>query len=260
MNELFAFALRVLPFVLLVGLRVAVVLALMPAPFGELAPARIRAALSMVIAFALCLPLLSRAPEISLAIEPLLVAGLGELFVGAVIGLTARVMLAAAEIAGTLLGNAMGLGFATSIDPLFGQESLPTTTLVSSFGVLIFFGLNGHHTLFQALALSLHAAPCGHALSHVTAEAFFMLSSRMVAQGLRIASPVVATMFIVQLGTALVARAAPRVQVFGLSFGVTISVGVWVLFSVAPQLAQSIGGSLSSLENAISLSFLGGVR
>lgn len=260
MNELLPFALRVAPFVLLVGLRVAVVLALMPAPFGDVAPTRVRAALSMLIAFALCLPLLGSAPEIPLLIEPLIVAGMGELFVGAVIGLTARVMLAAAEIAGTLMGNAMGLGFATQIDPLFGQESLPTTTLLSSLGVLIFFGLSGHHTLVQALAFSLHAAPCGQALSHASAEAFLMLGSRMVAQGLRIGSPVVATMFIVQLGTALVARAAPRVQVFGLSFGVTITVGVWVLFSAAPQLALSIGASLSSLQAAISLGFLGGAR
>lgn len=257
MNELLSTGLRLAPFLLLVALRVGVVLSFMPAPFGDIAPVRVRAVLSIVVAFALCLPLLSSAPTIELAAGPVLHAAAGEFMVGAVIGLTVRLTLATVEIAGTLLGNAMGLGFATQIDPLFGQESLPTTTLLSSFGVAVFFGLSGHHTVFRALAFSLAAAPCGSALSHVHAEAFLGLSTKMLAQGLRISAPVAATMFIVQLGTALVARAAPRVQVFSLSFGVTISVGVWVLYSVAPQLAQAISASMEGLADAIVLSFVG---
>ena len=124
-------ALNVLPLVALVSLRVAIMLALLPAPFGELAPARIRAALSFVLAFALTLPTLGDAHQISLEPAPLLISGLTELLVGAVIGLTVRVTLAAAEAAGTLTGTAMGLGFANQIDPLFGDEGVPTTTLIS---------------------------------------------------------------------------------------------------------------------------------
>ncbi len=256
MNELLPTAMRLGPFLLLVALRVGVVLSFMPAPFGDVAPVRVRAVLSVVVAFVLCLPQTS-APQIELAAGPLLRAAAGEFMVGAVIGLTVRLALAAVEVAGTLLGNAMGLGFATQIDPLFGQESVPTTTMLSSFGVAIFLGLSGHHTVFRALAFSLAAAPCGGALSHVHAEAFLGLATKMLAQGLRISAPVAATMFIVQLGTALVARAAPRVQVFALSFGVTISVGVWVLYSVAPQLAQAISASLEGLADAMVLSFVG---
>lgn len=247
MNVILIELMRLLPFVALVSLRVALVFALMPAPFGDLAPMRIRAVLSFLLALVLCLPHLSRAPLLVIAPGPLLVAAVTELFVGAVIGLTVRVTLAAAEIAGTVAGNAMGLGFAGSIDPLFGQDSLPTTTLMNSLGVLIFFALRGHHAVFEALFASLTLLPAGEALDAIHAHELTMLGTNVVAQGLRIASPVVATMFIVQLGTALVARAAPRVQIFALSFGVTVSVGALVLVSSAPQVASSISASVSGL-------------
>jgi flagellar biosynthetic protein FliR len=246
-SEVVLTLLRIAPFIALVSLRVAVVLALMPSPFGDLAPMRIRAVLSFLLAMVLCIPHLGRAPLLVIEPGPLLVAAVTEVFVGSVIGLTARVTLAAAEIAGTIAGNAMGLGFAGSIDPLFGQEALPTTALMNSLGVLTFFALRGHHALFEALYASLSLVPAGEALSAIQANELTALGANMVAQGLRIASPVVATLFIVQLGTALVARAAPRVQIFALSFGVTVSVGALVLVTSAPQVASAISTATSSL-------------
>jgi flagellar biosynthetic protein FliR len=250
--------LRVAPFVALVSLRVAFVLALMPAPFGEVAPARIRGALSFLLALVLCIPHLSRAPHLVIAPGPLLVAAVTELFVGAVIGLTVRVTLAAAEIAGTIAGNAMGLGFASSIDPVFGQEAVPTTTIMNSLGVLTFFALRGHHAVFEALFASLSLLPAGEALPTLQGPELMSLGANMLAQGLRIASPVVATMFIVQLGTALVARAAPKVQIFALSFGVLVSVGSLVLVASAPQVAGAISASTSSLLPTLTRVLRGG--
>jgi flagellar biosynthetic protein FliR len=237
MSALIAHALGLVPLITLVSLRVALVLSLLPAPFGELAPVRIRAVLSFTIAFALCLPLFAVTPPIPL--DP-------------------TFLLVAAETAGTLAGNAMGLGFAGSVDPLFGGESLPTTTVLGSLGVLIFFAIRGHHTVFEALAASLSVVPCGAALKHFAAPELLSIGTKVVAQGLRIASPVVATMFIVQLGTALVARAAPRVQIFALSFGVSASAGALMLLMSAPHLTQAISSVLSQLPLLIARSLVGG--
>lgn len=247
MNAIVLELLRLAPFVALVSLRVAFVLAMMPAPFGEVAPMRIRAVLSFLLALVMCIPHLSRAPQLVIEPGPLFVAAVTEFFVGAVIGLTVRVTLATAEIAGTIAGNAMGLGFAGSIDPTFGDEAVPTSTIMNMLAVLTFFALRGHHSVFEALYASLTLLPAGEPLHSLQSPELLSLGGNMVAQGLRIASPVVATMFIVQLGTALVARAAPRVQIFALSFGVLVSVGALVLVASAPQIAGSISASLSGL-------------
>lgn len=258
MNAIVLELLRIAPFIALVSMRVAFVLALMPAPFGEVAPVRIRAVLSFLLAMVLCIPHISRAPLLVMEPGPLLVAAITELFVGSVIGLTVRVTLAAAEIAGTVAGNAMGLGFAASIDPLFGSEAVPTTSIMNSLGVLTFFALHGHHAVFEALYVSLTLLPAGEPLHHVNSPELLSLGGNMVAQGLRIASPVVATMFIVQLGTALVARAAPRVQIFALSFGVLVSVGALVLVASAPQVAGAISTSVSGLLPTLTSVLRGG--
>ena len=251
---------KIAPFVALVSLRVAVVLALLPAPFGELAPTRIRAALSFVLAYVLSLPTLGSALSLSLEPTTMLVSGLAELVIGTSIGLTVRVAMAAAESAGTLAGNAMGLGFAGQVDPLFGSEGVPTTMITSSLAVLIFFVLRGHHIVLEALSASLTVAPCGGGFPALHLEGLTTLGSRMVMQGLRIASPVVATMFIVQLGTALVARAAPRVQIFALSFGVSVSIGALVLLLSAPELAHGIAVVISSIPDTIAQVMPGAAR
>ena len=251
MTALVETGLRIAPFVALVSLRVALVLVLLPAPFGDLAPVRIRAALGFVLALVLSIPHFGSAFSLPLSPSALLVGVVTELVVGAVIGLTVRVTLAACEIAGTIAGNAMGLGFAGSVDPIFGQESLPTTTLINSLAVLAFFSIRGHHTVFEALSASLTLLPPGGPLPAAAPPTWVMVGSSMVAQGLRIASPVVATMFIVQLGTGLMARAAPRVQIFALSFGVAISVGSLVLLASAPGLAQALSHTVAGIAPAL---------
>ncbi len=253
-------ALRVAPLIALVSLRVAVVFSLLPAPFGELAPARIRGALSFVVAFVLTLPQLPSAHTLSVEPMPLLVNALSELAVGAVIGLTARVTLAAAEAAGALAGNSMGLGFASHVDPLFGGEGVPTSTLLGSLAALIFFVLRGHHVVLEALSASLSLVPCGQGFPRFAPAALVGIGARIVAQGLRIAAPVVATMFVVQLGTALAARAAPRVQIFALSFGVSVSMGALVLWIAAPQVAQGLANVIANLPDTIALVLSGGAQ
>jgi flagellar biosynthesis protein FliR len=259
-KQLIEEGLKVAPLVALVSLRVAVVFALMPSPFGEVAPGRIRAVLSFLVALALTLPSLGHVALPSMDPPALFVSALSELFVGAVIGLTARVTLAAAEIAGTLAGNAMGLGFASQIDPLFGSEGVPTSSIINSLGVLIFFVLRGHHVLIEALSASLILAPCGAGFPEFRPENLLRLGGQMVAQGLRIASPVVATMFLVQLGTALIARAAPRVQIFALSFGVTVSIGGLILVMSAPQLAQALANVIATIPDTLAQMLPGRVR
>jgi flagellar biosynthetic protein FliR len=87
------------------------------------------------------------------------------IFYGAVIGLTVRVRLTTAAIAGAAAGQALGLGFATSVDRTQGESVLPTTYLFDSLCTLIFLSFICHRVLVVALAASFRAAPIGRAPS-----------------------------------------------------------------------------------------------
>lgn len=253
MDGFIELALRLIPAVVLVAVRVGTALATMPAPFGELAPVRIRAVLGFMISLTMTIPNLDAivVPE---GLDPMAygIAAFGEFVIGSVIGLTVRVTLAAAEMAGTLVGMSMGLGFATSVDPLFGDVSLPTTHVMGALGILIFMSIQGHHVVLQALNASLLAAPVGAAWQASLSGGILGIGSQMVARGLQIASPVVASLFIVQIGAALVTKAAPRVQLFALTFAVTIGIGLVVLYASASGMAAAITYHTSDLPAALS--------
>jgi flagellar biosynthetic protein FliR len=250
MTSPFAALTEMVPFFVLASLRIALTLAGCPAPFGGVAPIRIRTAVSVALAIALCIPLVGRAPPIAVDAGSLLRAAACELLLGAVMGLTVRVTLAAAEVAGSLAGQAMGLGFATSVDPTFGDQMLPTTYLLGALASLIFFIFNGHHVVIATLAGSLSHIPIGQALPVAAKHGALHLGSDLVARGLQISAPVVATMFIVQLGTSFVSRTAQRVNLFAFSFSIAIAAGILVLWLSAPSLCTAIIAQVRRLPDA----------
>lgn len=239
------------PVFILASLRVALTFAALPAPFGGVTPMRIRTAFSLVTTAALLVPQVDQLPTLPLEPAVLVQAAVYEFFLGGVIGMTVRVTLAAAEVAGTVAGQAMGLGFAASVDPTHGESVLPTTYLFDSLATLIFFSFNGHHLLLAALAVSFRAAPIGLAPHAGWTLNVANLGADLVARGLQIAAPVVATMFIVQLGTAFVSRTAPRVHLFAFAFSVSIAAGMVVLWVAAPAVCTAIAVQVKHLPDAL---------
>lgn len=237
--------------VLLVSLRVGIAMASLPAPFGALSPTRIRVALGVLIAFALSTPRTDLLSSVHLDIPWLLQAGFGEVLLGTVIGLTARVTLAVADIAGSFVGLSMGMGFGGTVDPNYEEPTPSIAQALSAFTTLIFFALHGHHAVLAALGNSLHTAPPGETFVVLADDGVMRLGSTMVAHGLRIASPVVATMFLVQLGTALISKVAPRVHLFTLTFAIAVSAGALVLYTAMPSIATSLSRELERLNETL---------
>jgi flagellar biosynthetic protein FliR len=239
------------PIVVLLSLRIGSAIALLPAPFGELAPVTVRGGLTLLLAIVVGVPHVDSFPAMDL--EPLAIgrAALGELMIGAALGFTARGTLAAAEVAGSFAGFSMGLGFATSVDPMFGDQTAPPGRLITSFAALVFLILQGHHILVTALAASIDRVPPGEALGALSADGIIEVGSLMMLQGLRIAAPIVATLFIVHLGTGLVGRAAPKVQLFALSFAIAAASGTLIFVAAAPSMASAIGEDVSRLPERL---------
>lgn len=239
------------PLTLLISVRIGAALAAMPAPFGSLAPVQFRAGLGVMIALTLTLS----HPELveGLTLEPahLFRMAIPEMLVGAVIGLTVRVTLAVAEVAGNLVGFSTGLAFANSVDPALGESAPPTARALNALTIVIFLVLQGHHMVLAALALSLDIAPPGQAAVAIAHEGIVHIGGSMMAHGLRIAAPVVGTMFIVQLGTALVSRAAPRVHLFSLSFAIAVTAGMLIFFVATPSLAPALASEVHALPSAL---------
>lgn len=245
-------ATTLIPLVFLFSIRVVVAFSMMPAPFGGLSPMPVRAMVAMAVALAVTLPNAPMLDPPDMALLALGRSALGEFLVGAVIGLTVRVTLAAVNVAGTLAGFAMGLGYAESLDPQLGETSLAASQLFGMVGSAFFLFLGGHHIVLRTLGATLLALPPGDAFAVMASEGLFEIGADLMAHGLRIAAPVVATLFIVQLGMGLVARSAPRVQIFALSFAVAATSGLLTLVVAAPSLVAAIGEQVERLPDLLS--------
>jgi flagellar biosynthetic protein FliR len=243
--------LPLVPLVVLVSLRIGIALASLPAPLGSVAPTPVRAAFGLMLAIAITLPRASYAEAILL--EPFWLAGaaLSEVLVGATIGLSARLCLAAAEIAGEVVGGSIGLGFAQQVDPSSGHEVAATARVLEMLAVMTFFAGHGHHAVIAALAESLVLVPPGAGVSEAIQAHGLELGTGLVAAGLRIASPVLGTMLVVQLAIAITSRAAPRLQVFSISFAMAASVGLLTLVVSMTAISEAITRQLNTLPSTL---------
>lgn len=229
-----------MPVFILASLRVALVFAGMPAPFGAVAPMRIRTAMTVLVTFAVMLPQWHTMPKLPLDLSLLGKAAVFEFFIGMLLGLTVRLTMTAAETAGTLMGTTMGMGFAGSIDPSYGEEVLATGFLLESIAALMFFSLGCHHVLLSAVAASFHAAPIGAPINAAWRGSALSIGTDLIARGLQIAAPVIGSMFIVQVGTAFVSRTASRVHLFAFAFSISAGAGMVILWAAAPAVCTAV--------------------
>jgi flagellar biosynthetic protein FliR len=128
--------------------------------------------------------------------------------------------------------------------------------LLHALAVLLFLSLDGHHTVVRAVHESFTLSPpsLGAPLGEI-ARGLVALAGKMFALAAQISAPVVAAALIANVGLAVVARAAPALNVFSISFGVTILVGLAVLALAAPGLTASIGAAFRTMAGDLAALF-----
>src|SRR6478672_8549840 len=136
---------------MLVFARIGAMVMLLPG-LGEVnIPVRIKLAIALLLTLIL-LPLHRAAYHIDLqTMMPLAVQMVQEIFIGIVLGATARVTLSALQVAGSVIAQQLGLGFVTAIDPTQGQQGLLIGNFLTLLGVTLLFATDSHHLVIAAL-------------------------------------------------------------------------------------------------------------
>jgi flagellar biosynthetic protein FliR len=114
-------------------------------------PVRIKLGIALVLTLVI-LPLHRAAYQIDLqSLAPLLVLMVQEIVIGIVLGATARVTLAALQVAGSVIAQQLGLGFVTAVDPTQGQQGILIGNFLTILGVTLLFATDSHHLVIAAL-------------------------------------------------------------------------------------------------------------
>ena len=216
--------------------RVLALFSALPVLGQRTVPVRVRVGLAflIVVAAQASLPAM---PQVALDSPLALMLVLQNVLIGLTLGFAVRVVFAAVEFAGELIGLQMGLNYAGFFDPASGGQATATSRFFGTIVALLFIVINGHLLVVAAVVQSFHAFP-------VAPEPFAFLralqpqvwGSEVFAIGLWIALPLIAMLLFVNLVLGVISRVAPQMNVFAIGFPVTLAVGLLGMLLTLPMM------------------------
>ena len=216
----------------LVFARVGTLVMLMPGIGERFIFSRARLSLAFFIAL-MILPMARPSLQIPETLPALVTLLIGELLIGLVIGVCARLVMAALQTAGTIVAQSMGLGFAMTVDPTGGNQNPTIGNFLTMLGITLILTSDLHHIAIAAIHESYRLLPPGGApdLTDV-----MTLAVRSTAQGfalaVQISAPFIVFGLLFNLGLGVLARMMPQLQVFFLAVPASIFGGMLMLLVV----------------------------
>ena len=234
---------------MLVFARIGTMLILLPGLGERMLSARIRLTTALVLA-AVMLPLHRDAYQVDLRqIGPVLLMLAEELLIGAVLGLTARLTIAALEVTGSVVAQQLGLGFVTSVDPTQGQQGLLIGNFLTLLGVALLFATNMHHLVIAALDDSYTLFHPGEV--PLTGDMAALITRTVAGAfriGVQLSAPFIVFGLLFNLGLGLLSRLMPQMQVFFVGMPLSILAGLIILLFV---IGAMMGTYLDSVEGVL---------
>lgn len=216
----------ILPF-LLVMLRVSAMVITMPIIGHRSVPVRIKASLSLVLAFMIFPFVGKQMPAISPDFIPLVLQMAGEVMVGLIIGFTARFVFTGIQFAGELIGIQMGFSMASVLDPMTDLRVSVVAEMQYLMAMLVFLAINGHHIFIAAMADSYRIlAPFEFNYSGQLMQMILDLSKEVFVIAVKASAPVIAVLLFTNLGLALIARTVPQINILIVGFPIQIAAGL----------------------------------
>lgn len=224
----------------LVFARLGAAFAVLPGFSEVFVPVRMRLLLAGAVTFAIAPAIAASLP--SLPVEPLglaFVVGL-EVVIGLFLGLIARLTLAAAHIAGLVIGYQTSLANAFAFDPSTHQQGVITSAWMSTLAIIVVMAGDLHHVLLRALVDSYAMFPAGVPIeSGEFADAATQMLSRSFTLGIRMAMPFLVYGVVLFLALGLMQRLMPQLQVFFVAMPLQLGLG-FVLLATTTGLAMMI--------------------
>jgi flagellar biosynthesis protein FliR len=210
----------------------------------------VRAPAIMVFAFAAVLG----SPPAQIPTNTILATGMmfSELIFGAFLGLLPQLAIAGIQTAASICSTSMGLQASQLIDPTL-QISLPDIARIfGDLAVIIFISLGGHYTIVYAAAgMGGVIVPGSFIASDKIVELLINHSAAVFEMGVLFSAPVVVALLITNVVLALISRAVPTVNVFMVSFPLTIAIGLVLSVFLVSEMATFLTPWLNRIDSTI---------
>ncbi len=208
-------------------------------------PVRTRIILALTIAWILA-PI-TPAPEVNPVSAAGLLISLQQVALGLGMGFIFHMAFSTVVIAGQSIAMAMGLGFASAVDPQNGVQVPVVSQFYMILATLIFLALDGHLLLIQTIHHSFELLPVGGHWPSELAWKIVQWGSQMFINGLLIALPALASLLLVNLAFGVITRSAPQLNIFAVGFPITLLAGFALILLSLPSFLPLVSGAFESV-------------
>lgn len=155
---------------------------------------------------------------------------IGEILAGSLLGLSARVMMSALNVAGQIIAFQMGLSLAQIFDPTQELQGAIVGGFLAILGTTMIFATDLHHVMLAALKdsyvlLTPGALPRFGDMSELMIETL----SAAFSLGLRLSAPFILFGLVFYVGAGVLNRLMPQAQVFFMLMPANLALGLMLL-------------------------------
>lgn len=199
-------------------------------------PALFKASLALLLAITVY-PLAGSAQTEAPSMLIYAVVLLKEFAVGYVLALVMQIFEMAVTYAGSIIDYQMGLSMATIYDAQNGTQVALTGNILQIYYLLLFFAVDGHLALLKIIMTSQEVVPyAGIQIGTQAAEAILQIFIECIVLAVKLAFPIIAFEFLVEVGIGLLMRIIPQINLFVMSIQLRVIIGVFMMvFLLSPM-------------------------
>ena len=232
---------------LLLWLRLAALFFMTPLFAGFKGPTAVLAILSLGLAGLLAAAWPNTRVLVGSSPGSLLIAGLGEVFVGMVLAFGVHTAFAAFGAAGRLIDLQIGFGAGATFDPVTRQDAPVLAAAFAVLAVVAFFAMDAHHALLRGVAFSITEVPPGSLPKAISPEAMVRQFGAVFTLALALIAPVFVVLLLLEAGLAVLSRVLPQMNIFFVGMPVKIMLGLGTLALAAPALPPVMARAYASI-------------
>jgi flagellar biosynthetic protein FliR len=159
--------------------------------------------------------------------------------IGAGLGFAFGLFLVPARVAGEFMTTQIGLNITPEIGPTGNEAAGPLTTTLETIAGLVFLLADGHHIVLAVLHASFAQFPLGGMNTPQVGPMINGLASAY-EMGLLLAAPLAACLFLLSITMAVMARAAPQLNIYSVGFTLQVLVVLFGGLFLLPEMVRTM--------------------
>lgn len=246
-------ALQSVPTFVLVFFRVAGLAIFAPLFGSERIPRRVKLLLTLVLAAGLTgsvtgpVTLPTNLWQLTIGIG-------GEIMFGLAMGMVMSFTFIAAQWAGEMIGQQMGLNMSEVLDPQYGGSGSLVGNMYFMLTLVIFLLVGGHLEMIRGVRMSFNSLPLlSLGIDQPLLDMVIGLMQTCTTFAVQLAAPMMVTMLVVDLALGCIGKAMPQMNVLTAGLTIRSMLGVAVLVVGLQLTVMVLGGKLSESMQIVQL-------